>query len=361
MARQKRKLSRRGYLVLGLLILAVMLFVLSLVLFRDDAPVGEIETTPYALDSSAQQRFAAMDSGLAVASGEGLQLFDEFGGLIVRQTATMSDPAVSAAGKYAAACDVGGTTLITADIEGGITEHELSNAIISARILPDGWLAVATESPGYKGMVTVYDENFDVIYEWYSGEDYVLGAGLSDSHVLAVLCAGTGGSKVHLFGMNSEEERGVFVAPDLLLDLRWVSGSRLAVLSDARLLLLTDKGVQDFEYSFSGLHLYDYAVSDNGIFALALSAYRSGGNTTLITLSDSGKVLGEHTVEKLTGVDVRGKQVLVRGGNALTLYNQQLEELRTAQIDGVGVQQAILLKNGEALLVYDYSAQAITI
>ena len=51
----------------------------------------------------------------------------------------------------------------------------------------------------------------------------------------------------------------------------------------------------------------------------------------------------------------------MRGGAQLTLYNQQLEEMRSAEIDAVGVQQALLLKNGEALLVYDYSAQAIPI
>ena len=359
--KRKRKLTRRGYLVLGLLLLAVVLFVLSLVLFRPEEPTGEIETSPYALDSSAEQRFAAMEGGLAVASGEGLQLFDEYGALIVRQTATMAAPAVSAAGKYAVACDIGGVTLLTADAENGVTVHELSNAIISARVRADGWLTVATESPGYKGMVTVYDSNFDVVYEWYSGEDYLLGADLSEDHELATLCAGSGGSKVHVFTMNSETERGVYQAPDLLLDLHWVSGSRLAALSDQRLVLLTDKAVQDMEYSFNGLHLYDYSVSDSGVFALALSAYRSGGNTTLATISPSGKVLGEHTVEKLTGIDMRGKQVLVRGGAQLTLYNQQLEEMRSAEIDAVGVQQALLLKNGEALLVYDYSAQAIPI
>ena len=359
--KRKRKLTRRGYLVLALLIVAVLLFVLSLVLFRPKEPTGEIETSPYALDSSAEQRFAAMEGGLAVASGEGLQLFDEFGSLVARQTATMSEPAVSAAGDYAAACDIGGVTLLTADMENGITLHELANAAISVRVLSDGWLAVCTESPGYKGMVTVYDDKFNVVYEWYSGEDYLLNADLSEDHELAVLCAGSGGAKVHIFTMTSETERGLYQAPEVLLDLHWVSGSRLAVLSDQRLVLLTDKAVQDMEYSFNGLHLYDYSVSDSGIFALALSAYRSGGNTTLATISSSGKVLGEHTVEKLTGIDMRGKQVLVRGGSQLTLFNQQLEELRTTEIDAVGVQQAILLKNGEALLVYDYSAQAISI
>ena len=359
--KRKRKLTRRGYLVLALVLLATLLFVLSLVLFRRNVPAGEIETAPYALDSSAEQRFAAMDGGLAVASGEGLQLFDEFGALILRQTATMSEPAVSAAGSYAAAYDIGGATLITANIEGTVTVRELSNAIISARVNEDGWMVVATESPGYKGMVTVYDSSFNVVYEWYSGEDYLLNAALSNSHTLAVLCAGSGGSKVHIFSMTSETERGLFASAELLLDLRWVSGSRLAVLSDTRLALLTDKAVQDMEYSFNGLHLYDYSVSDSGVFALALSAYRSGGNTTLATIAPSGKVLGEHTVEKLTGLDMRGKQLLVRGGAQLTLYNQQLEALRTAEIDAVGVQQALLLKNGEALLVYDYSAQAIPI
>ncbi len=360
MATQKRqKISRRGIILLSSFFVLAALFVLSLILFRPGTEEGVIETSPYALDSSASQRFAVMDGGyLAVASGGGMQIFDENGSLVQREAVTMLQPALDAAGDYAAACDVGGTTLVTMDRKGNVKTTELPNALIAVAAAPDGWLAVVSEAQGYRGLVTVYDEKQNVIYEWYSGEDYVVNAALSDNHTLAVLCAGSGGSKVHVFTMNSEEEAGYFASDELMIDVFWADDGRLAALSEKRLVFLDRHAVQTAEYAFGGLHLYDYSTGGDGLTTLALSAYRTGGTCTLVTLSPSGKVLGERTVDAVTSVAAHGKQILVRSGAVLTLYNQQLEDMRTLEIDPLGVRDARLLQSGIALLIYDYSCAA---
>ena len=356
MAARKRKISRRGIILLVSLGLLAALFVLSLILFRPGREPGVIETSPYALDSSASQRFGVMDDGyLAVASGGGLQIFDENGSLVQRQAVTMLQPALDTAGNYAAACDVGGTTLVTMDRKGTVGTTEEDNAIIAVSVTEDGWLAIATEAQGYRGLVTVRDEKQNVIYQWYSGEDYVVNTALSNDHTLAVLCAGTGGAKVHLFAMDREEPLGTFPAKELMLDLFWTDDDHLAALSGDRLVFLDRHAVQTAEYGFSGLHLYDYATGGEKLMTLALSAYRTGGSCTLVTLSPSGKVIAERTIDAVTGVDVRGKQILVRSGGVLTLYNQQLEDMRSVEFDPLGVRQALLLRSGQALLIYDYS------
>ena len=356
MAKQRQKISRRGIILLSSLFVLAVLFVLSLILFRPGSEQGVIETSPYALDSSASQRFAVMDGGyLAVASGGGLQIFDENGSLVQREAVTLLQPALDAAGDYAAACDVGGTTLVTMDRKGNVKTTELSDALIAVAAAPDGWIAVVTEAQGYRGMVTVYDEKQNVIYEWYSGEDYVVNAALSENHTLAVLCAGSGGSRVHVFTMNSEEAAGVFASDELMMDVFWAGDGKLAALSEKRLVFLDKHAVQTAEYAFGGLHLFDYSTGGDGLTTLALSAYRTGGTCTLVTLSPSGKVIGERTVDAVTSVAAHGKQILVRSGALLTLYNQQLEDMRTLEIDPLGVRDARLLQTGRVLLIYDYS------
>ena len=356
MAKRRQKISRRGIIWLVSLGILAVLFVLSLILFRPGTEEGVIETSPYALDSSASQRFAVMDGGyLAVASGGGLQIFDENGSLVQREAVTMLQPALDAAGDYAAACDVGGTTLVTMDRKGNVKTTELTSAIIAVAAAPDGWLAVVTEAQGYRGMVTVYDEKRTVVYEWYSGEDYVVNAALSGNHTLAVLCAGSGGSKVHVFTMDSEEEAGYFAADELLMDVFWTDDGKLAALSEKRLVFLDKHAVQTAEYAFGGLHLYDYSTGGDGLTTLALSAYRTGGTCTLVTLSPAGKVIGERTVDAVTSIAAHGKQILVRSGATLTLYNQQLEDMRALEIDPLGVRDAQLLQSGRVLLIYDYS------
>ena len=356
MAKRRQKISRRGIIWLVSLGILAVLFVLSLILFRPGTEEGVIETSPYALDSSASQRFAVMDGGyLAVASGGGLQIFDENGSLVQREAVTMLQPALDAAGDYAAACDVGGTTLVTMDRKGNVKTTELTGAIIAVAAAPDGWLAVVTEAQGSRGMVTVYDEKRTVVYEWYSGEDYVVNAALSGNHTLAVLCAGSGGSKVHVFTMDSEEEAGYFAADELLMDVFWTDDGKLAALSEKRLVFLDKHAVQTAEYAFGGLHLYDYSTGGDGLTTLALSAYRTGGTCTLVTLSPAGKVIGERTVDAVTSIAAHGKQILVRSGATLTLYNQQLEDMRALEIDPLGVRDAQLLQSGRVLLIYDYS------
>ena len=360
MATQRKQISRRGIIFVIVVIALLAMFIVGLIVFRPgSSEKGVIETTPYALDSSASQRFSVMDGDLAVASGGGLQLFDENGSLVQRRAVTMLSPALDTAGSWAAACDVGGTTLMTMNRKGETEVRETENALIAVSVTPDGWLAVASESPGYRGMVTVYDEKHNVIYEWYSGDDYVIGTALSDDHTLAVLCAGTAGSKVHVFAMNSETELGVFAAPELICDVFWTDDSHLAALSEERLSVLDEHAVQESEYAFSGLHLYDYTTGGDGLAALALSAYRTGGTCTLVTINSSGKVLAERTVEDVTGIDAHGKQILVRTGDTLTLYNQQLEDMRAVQFDQLGVRQTLLLKNGKALLISDYSCSVL--
>lgn len=71
----------------------------------------------------------------------------------------MSAPALETGGGRAVAYDVGGTELYVVD-EGGeiltLTAPE-DAPYFSARLNEDGWLAVTTELPGYKGGVTAYN------------------------------------------------------------------------------------------------------------------------------------------------------------------------------------------------------------
>ena len=81
--------------------------------------------------------------------------------------------------------------------------------------------------------------------------------------------------------------------------------------------------------------------------------------TRLITLSPKGEVLGDIIPPSgLTGISAHGKQVLALCGRELIQYNQQLEEMLTADVGQTGVRQALLLQSGKCVLVFDYSAQA---
>lgn len=352
-------------LIAAVAVIVALLFVVLLLQRGGSAASGTgTDAEPYTLDSSASPVFRALNGRLAVASSSGLQLFDENGNTVLHEIFSLTVPGLTVGADRAAAYDIGGTQLCVAEFNGDVQTVAVSGTIVSASLNGSGWLTVVTDAPGYKGMVTVYDASLNAIYEWYSGNGYVMNAALSaGSDRLAVLCAEEGGSAVHLFALDSEEERGCYaVTNELFADLYWIDSDRVCALSQTRLAFLNDKAELSGEYSYDGMYLYDYSKDGDGFFTLVLSQYRSGSAAKLVTVSPSGVLLGE-TVPPgdVESVSVCGKQVLVCGSGRLTLYNQQMEVLKQEQEDLLGVRRAILLRRGNALLVYDYSAQGYTL
>lgn len=354
----------RMFAIAAAAVIVALLFVVLLLQRGGASSSANTDAEPYTLDSSAKQVFRATEGRLAVASSSGLQLFDEDGNTVLHEIFSLAEPGLTVCADRVAAYDIGGTQLSVADFDGDIQTVAVSEAIVSASLNENGWLTVVTDATGYKGMVTVYDASLNAIYEWYSGKGYVMNAALSAGNSrLAVLCAEEGGSAVHLFSLDSEEERGCYAVTDeLFADLYWIDGDRLCALSQTRLAFLNDKGELAGEYSYGGMYLYDYSKDGDGFFTLVLSQYRSGSAAKIVTVSPNGAMLGETVpAGDVESVSVCGKQVLLCGGGTLTVYNQQMEQLKQVEEDLLGVRRAILMQRGKALLVYDYSAQSYSL
>lgn len=312
----------------------------------------------WAFEAGASQVFAPAGNGLAVASATGLQLLGDDGYTAVREVCALGTPAVSACAQYAAAYDVGGTVLRVAGFDGSVTDMDTENTLISVRVNETGFMAVCTEESGYKGLVTVYDSTLKAIYEWYSGEGYLLSAEVSpDGTALAVLTAAEDGGHVKFFLLTSEEEQGDYTAAgELLLDARWVGDDRVCALSESRAVFLENDGGEAGAFDYGGMYLADCAFG--GDFAvLALSKYLSGSVTQLVSLDDGGGTLGQAAPDgELKALSAGSRQVLALCSDGLTLYSRALTAQGSdTEIDGV--KTALLRKNGGALLVYTGTAQ----
>lgn len=361
---ENRSSALTRWLIAAIVLVAAVIFVVVLVRRSASGPASAAEEAPYTLDNSAGQVFAVTtgrEGQLVAVTNGGLQLFDTEGMSVTHELMSFKQPGVTAGEKHAAAYDIGAETLVLTDTDGNVKSLKPAGAVISARMNRDGWLAVVTEAPGYRAVVTVYDAEGSAVYVWYSGSSYVLAADISDDRSLAALCVDESGASVSFFKLSQEEPVGVFEAPgELFADIRWTDDDHLAVVGQTRAVFLKDDGSAAGSLDYNGQNLYDYACAGSGFFTLALSQYRSGSPTRLLTLSPKGAVLGDIPApEGLEGVSVHGKQVLALCGQHLIQYNQQLEEMLTADVGQSGVRQALLLQSGRCVLVYDYSAQAL--
>ena len=358
----KHNLRLRQTVIVAVCVLAVLLFLYLLLRDRPGSASDYLDdSAPYTFDSSASRTFRTVDSRLAVVSSSGLQLLDENGKTVLHEIFTLSQPGISVGGERVCAYDIGGTTLCVADFKGNKTDIEPAGEIISADLSDSGYLAVCSDAAGYKGAVTVYDTSGKAVYVWYSGTGYLVRAAVSpDGKYLAALCLQDSGSVVHTFALTSEDERGsAACADELFADLFW-RGGKVCCVSQTRLAFFDDNAKLTAEYPFGDLYLYDYAAEGDGFVTLALSRYRSGSAEQLVMVNASGSELGKcETTGAVTSLSVNGKQVLVQYSDRLTLYNQQLDEIKSVEQNLLGVRRSVLLRRGAALLLSGSSAEVL--
>lgn len=317
---------------------------------------------PFTYENGTQQMFAPVKGGVAVANTTGLQVLDKNGVTMARSIVSMKSPALASAGDRAAAYDVGGTALRVGDPRGNVTVLDQSDAIISVTMNAAGYLAVVTEETGYKGLVTVYNEEFDPVYRWHSGTNYVLRACVSpDCQSMAALTLEESGGAVHVFSLSSEEEYAVFSAPGVLLfDCAFLGNDRLCGVHDGGLVFFTAAGVDGGSWSFGGQFLNGYSFDGDGFVTAVLSQYQTGSVGSVVTVGYGGSVTGQMTPQDaVQSVSVRDKQVLIRYGEYTAVYSQSLEETDRVP-GGQGAKDAVLFDRNKGFLLYSGYCEPVT-
>lgn len=317
---------------------------------------------PYTYETGTQQLFAPVKGGVAVANTTGLQVLDKNGVTAARSIVSLKSPALVSAGDRAAAYDVGGTALRVGDPQGNVTVLDQQNAIFSVTMNAGGYLAVVTEETGYKGLVTVYNDEFQPVYRWHSGSNYVLRACVSpDCGTMAALTLEETGSAVHVFSLSSEEEYAVYSVPGVLLfDCAFLGNDRLCGVHDGGLAFFTTAGVDGGSWSFGGQFLNGYSFDGDGFVTVVLSQYQTGSVGTVATVGYGGTVTGQLAPQDaVQSVSVRDKQVLIRYGEYVALYSQSLEETDRAS-GGQGAKDAVLFDRNKGFLLYSGYCEPVT-
>ena len=355
-----------GILTLLLIALAVLVFVyrdalsgeeLRRIFGRETSEAAAREAFTY--ETGAEQMFASVGDGLAVASSSSVQLLNAAGEIVFKQVVSYEEPAVFGSSNGALFCSLGGTQSVFVAPDGESRSPQPGGEILTAAMNENGWFCLVTAEAGYKALVSVYNRECEKQYEWWSGSGYVLRAAVSpDNRSLAVLCAERDCSKLHLFSLSSETERtSAVVADALLYDLAYLGGDTLCAVGETGLWFFSGDGAEKGAWPLDGRYLLDYTLSRAGFAAIYVSAYRSGAGGTLLTLDGRGAVLGSASLERdVISLSAEGKQLLVMTADSLALYNQELvrqyanETLMTAKC-------ALLRPAGDILLLHAYSAE----
>ena len=372
---EKRLVSRQDFRRAAFsLLAAILLFAASIViwLYRDrfdpdrlivlSGDSAAVAKEEYVLDSGSAQVFAAAGRGLAASTTSGFELMDSNGHIAASHLFRMDNPGIAASAEFAVFYDVGGTAMAIARFDGSMEEMSPAGNILSVTVSDGGYITVTTTSTGYRGLVTVYDRQLRPVYEWYSSSAWILSGQVSpDGKQLAVLSYTASGTEVRFFQLSKTDQQAAFSVSDtVLLDVQWLSDTVLCGYSSEDAYFFNNRGEWLSSYSFEGQYLVDVAFGGDGYEAFALSPYRAGTVSLIVSLDASGQVLGKAEIQsEIVSLSAAGSEMLVLCPDGAILFSNTLAE--KGQLSGLtGFKYGLLQSRGEALLVSSNFAEVYT-
>ena len=370
-----RKKSRRHWLYLALAVGAVLLIVCCAVLWDSTAFDGLRRDVIYARAEKDENgcaqlyRYAAekdqscayLDGSLVVASQHSISLISEGGQELYQNDVKFHKCAVTDKGGLAAVYDIGGREIYLLDRKGLVRRMETKGEILTCTLNDRGELTVTTGGNGYKAVVSVYDKNGTLRFAYKSFDRFLMTAitsqnGRQMAAVTMGQAEGTFSSSVVFYRTDSEEmQADCTLSGGAVYDLGPVSGSYCAVAEDG-LFFIDKDGTQQAFFDFEDAFLRRCSLRGDGYAAVVLGRYKTGGSTTVVTVSDRGEVLGRTEIDsEVLSIDSAGKYVAVLCTDSLTIYDKKMN--LCSELKDVSAARSVLMRpDGSALLVGAESA-----
>ena len=324
---------------------------------------SDTEENQYLFAADEYNRFGQVGEYLVLLNQNYLQFLCEDGTAYQAvEGVAMSQPSLDVGGNTVVACDVGGQNLLVASPEGVLMEQSLTGSYryISARLNSQDWLAVAAEKSGYKGGVSVYNAEQQLVYEANISSQFVIDAIVSeDCKALMVVTLGEENSAFCTRLVRYDLDKTEPVSADLIADhLSFdigVVGSSYASVAEGELAFTTGAGTVAGTYSFGEMFLADYSLGDQ-YAAVLLNRYRAGSIGRLVTVDDQGQVIASMDVsDEILDISVAGEYLAVLQSNALVLYTRDLQVY--GRLENTSYASRVLANaDGSALVITNSSA-----
>ena len=368
--RAEKRRVRRKILLLAL-VLILVLGVVLVAAYRDGTGFdvlrrylnyGRVETVGgealYDYDASTNNRFAVLGDHLAVLSDSSLEILNKNGEEAWKAPVKMASPALIYGGGRAAAYDVGGHNIYVLAEKGKTLELETpaEEPIIAVTMNRQGWLAVTTEKKNRKGMVKVYDDKMEEVFDFNSSRRFVMDAYVTDDckYLAAVTLGQEGGnfvSNVVLYDLGKEDPVADYSVVDGLVLEIGQQGGNLATVSDTCITFAKTNGTVVGSYDYKNEYLRGYSLEADDFAPLLLNRYQSGSVGRLVTVADDGTEIAHLDInEEVQSLSARGRYLAVLYLDSLVIYNRNLEVY--ASLQGTGDAKDVLVRaDGSALLL----------
>ena len=312
----------------------------------------------YSFDSHGSNCYENFDDGLAVASIGGLIVFNEAGQERFALQQPIELPQMLVSDQMAVAYDVGGTALIALDKQRGeVLRLEETHPILDADLSRSGMICLSSSAGGYKSVLSVYNEEQDLIYRWLSSSAYYpLCAVAPSSNRIAAISVGQADgefeSSICMFETDQEQIVDQFrLGSELFYDLIFTQDDALCAVGENALHFVSIDGKEIGTYAYRDGYLKDFTHGGDGFLTLSTNMYRAGNRYSLTTVNEKGREIATRYLgQEVLDLSACGKYIAVLTQGKLTIYTPSLSVYHEAT-DVVGVTSVVMRADGTALLI----------
>ncbi len=300
--------------------------------------------------SVRNQTFALYRGGLAVGGDSGLQLFTATGRETLNASPDYITPVLCGSDRYLLMYDIGEKRYSVYNSFVCVHHQECDYPVFTAAMSDSGYYAVVTESYSHAGVVSLYNDRFELINR-YNRTDMVVATAINDAgNRLAFTTAGMKNGAylttlVIAIPGQSETSSELEFEGLFPYKLEFIDQHRLLLVGDtAAYVISVDDGAEHFRINYAGSELLAYADSNSEFVALAFSVNAVTDTYRLIVTDKNGNLMMDQTFDA--------------GLSSLSVFGEYLYLMTDTGIARVDVQNAsydfvACITDGKAMLISD--------
>lgn len=301
-------------------ILAVLVLLILVVAMIASNPevwkfFSQNESLKLSFQTGVEYDMVTCDKEMLLVNNEGIYAIDKLGREAWSVVSSATSPHVMVSGKYIMLADMNGKTVKTFQKEKTVAQIETENEILCAKVNKNGYVAVATDELGYKGLVILHNKSGQEIFRWHSGTGYIGDIDVSPKNKLAVAQLMTDKEKVYsriliIDPTSDKEPTCIAEVEGIVMKLKYRDNSSLVAVSDSGLYGYRRSGKQSFAVDFEGRKPIECNIENEQNMVLA---FDSGLNSTVLeSYGSNGKKRGSFDAEsEVRAIDVNGECIVI--------------------------------------------------
>ncbi len=317
------------------------------------AKISGTSVMPGNFKSSNRQLVIAGDTELTVLNTTAKQIFS-------RQH-SFTNPVLKANGTRALVYNLGGRGYQLEAQSRTLVKNNADQNIIAGALASNGNFALLTEADGYRGCLTAYTLNSQIIFRYWFSDYYPTAVALNPQGTKAVVTGvsaqdGALVSAVYLLDFSRTETVKPFAvySENMMIDAFYGEDGTVVAVGDKMTAIINASSRTKTNFDYQGLLLSAYNV-DGGRTALSLSPYANAESARLVVLDKTGRAaVSLNTRQNIKSVSLYGDAVAALANGKVDFYSATTAA-SLGRCDAGGDAKAIALNDESSVYILGVS------